>query len=77
MIIEKNKLYYLKYDASFGYSITDMNVFALTLDCLYECTWANADINDVDYDMIPVLVEDIIRYVWPYELKEISEIKDE
>ena len=31
------------------------------------------DINDVDYDMIPVLAEDVVRYVWPYELKETSE----
>jgi hypothetical protein len=73
LIIEKNKLYCLSYDSTIGYNTVNMNVFALTLDCLYECTWANADVNDVDYDMIPVLVEDIVRYVWPYELKEISE----
>ncbi len=73
MIIEKNKLYYLNYDSTIGYDTKDVYVFALTLDCLYECTWDNADINDVDYDMIPVLVEDVIRYVWPYELKETSE----
>ena len=76
MIIEKNKLYLLNYDAPFDFISKDRKVFALTLDCLYECTWANVDINNVDYDMIPVLAEGVVKYVWPYELKEISEIKN-
>ena len=76
MIIEKNKIYYLSADVEFVRLSKDHEkVVALSLDCLYECTWNNVDVNDVDYDMIPVFTEGVIRYVWPYELKEIKEKK--
>jgi len=67
-IIRKNRLFYIKSLTNKGYDI------CLSLHDLKVHTFNNVDINDIDDDLVEVLLDNKVEYVWLNEIREVKNV---